>query len=93
MNKVEITNHILYVGVDDREIDLFEGQYMVPEGVSYNSYLIMDEKIALMDTVDVRKSEEWLANIKVILGARQRRCWSRRCQGAGSPRSRIRQRP
>ena len=48
MNKVEITNHILYVGVDDREIDLFEGQYMVPEGVSYNSYLIMDEKIAIM---------------------------------------------
>ena len=71
MNKTEITESILYVGVNDREIDLFEGQYVVPEGVSYNSYLIMDEKIALMDTVDVRKSEEWLANIKVILGARQ----------------------
>ena len=71
MNKVEITENILYVGVDDREIDLFEGQYAVPEGVSYNSYLIMDEKIALMDTVDVHKSEEWLANIKVILGTRQ----------------------
>lgn len=71
MNKVEITDRILYVGVNDRDIDLFEGQYVVPEGVSYNSYLIMDEKIALMDTVDSRKSEEWLANIKVILGTRQ----------------------
>ena len=71
MSKVEITDNILYVGVNDRDIDLFEGQYVVPEGVSYNSYLIMDEKIALMDTVDVHKSEEWLANIKVILGTRQ----------------------
>ncbi len=68
---VEITDNILYVGANDRDIDLFEGQYVVPEGVSYNSYLIMDEKIALMDTVDARKSEEWLANIKVILGTRQ----------------------
>ncbi len=71
ISKVEITDSILYVGVNDKEIDLFEGQYVVPNGVSYNSYLIMDEKIALMDTVDVRKSEEWLANIRVILGTRQ----------------------
>ncbi len=71
MNKIEISENILYVGVNDRDIDLFEGQYVVPEGVSYNSYLIMDEKITLMDTVDARKSEEWLANIKVILGTRQ----------------------
>ncbi|MBO5325190.1 MAG: FprA family A-type flavoprotein [Lachnospiraceae bacterium] len=71
MSKVEITDKILYVGVNDRDIDLFEGQYVVPEGVSYNSYLIMDEKVVLMDTVDARKSEEWLANIKVILGTRQ----------------------
>lgn len=71
MSKVEITENILYVGVNDREIDLFEGQYIVPNGVSYNSYMIMDEKIALMDTVDARKSEEWLTNIKVILGTRQ----------------------
>ncbi|MBQ7766653.1 MAG: FprA family A-type flavoprotein [Lachnospiraceae bacterium] len=71
MSKVDITDNILYVGVNDRDIDLFEGQYVVPEGVSYNSYLIMDEKIALMDTVDARKSEEWLANIKVVLGTRQ----------------------
>lgn len=71
MSKVDITDNILYVGVNDREIDLFEGQYVVPNGVSYNSYLIMDEKIVLMDTVDVRKSEEWLANIRVVLGTRQ----------------------
>lgn len=71
MAKVEITKDIHYVGVNDRDIDLFEGQYVVPEGVSYNSYLIMDEKITLMDTVDVHKTEEWLANIKVILGTRQ----------------------
>lgn len=66
-----ITKDIRYIGVQDHDIDLFEGQYVVPEGVAYNSYLIMDEKIALMDTVDARKSEEWLANIKVILGTRQ----------------------
>ncbi len=71
MSKVEITDKILYVGVNDRDIDLFEGQYVVQEGVSYNSYLIMDEKVVLMDTVDARKSEEWLANIKVVLGTRQ----------------------
>lgn len=71
MSKVEISKNIFYVGVNDREIDLFEGQYVVPNGVSYNSYLIMDEKIALMDTVDARKSEEWLANLNVILGSRQ----------------------
>lgn len=70
MSKVEITEAIRYVGVDDREIDLFESQYVVPEGVSYNSYLILDEKTALMDTVDARKTEEWLANVKEALGGR-----------------------
>ena len=50
---------VKYIGVDDLDIDLFEGQYDVPEGVSYNSYLIEDEKIAIMDTVDVRKKDEW----------------------------------
>ena len=58
------------MGVDDREIDLFESQYVVPEGVSYNSYLILDEKTALMDTVDARKTKEWLANVKEALGGR-----------------------
>lgn len=70
MRKIEISENILYVGVDDREIDLFESQYAVPEGVSYNSYLIMDEKVALMDTVDARKTAEWLENVKDALQGR-----------------------
>ena len=63
-----ITDNIKYVGVNDREIDLFEGQYIVPEGMAYNSYVIIDEKIAVMDTVDARFGKEWLANIKSMLG-------------------------
>lgn len=64
MSRTEVTKNIRYVGVNDREIDLFESQYIVPNGVSYNSYLIMDEKIALMDTVDARKTDEWLLQVK-----------------------------
>lgn len=64
MSRTEVTKDIRYVGVNDREIDLFESQYIVPNGVSYNSYLIMDEKIALMDTVDARKTDEWLLQVK-----------------------------
>lgn len=56
---VTISDAVKYIGVDDRDIDLFENQYIVPEGVSYNSYLIMDEKVCLMDTVDARKTTEW----------------------------------
>ena len=67
---MNITNDIKYVGVDDREIDLFEGQYVVPDGMAYNSYVIMDEKIAVMDSVDARFGDEWLANIKEALGDR-----------------------
>ena len=67
---MKITNDILYVGVNDREIDLFEGQYLVPHGISYNSYLILDEKVAVMDTVDARFGEQWLANIRAVLGDR-----------------------
>ena len=63
-----IAKDIYYVGVNDREIDLFEGQYIVPEGMSYNSYVIMDEKIAVMDSVDARFGEEWLNNIRSVLG-------------------------
>ena len=70
MSKVTISDAIRYVGVDDKELDLFEGQYIIPNGVAYNSYLIMDEKIALMDTVDARKTEEWLANVEAELGGR-----------------------
>ncbi len=66
-----VTDAIKYVGVDDHDIDLFEGQYDVPEGMSYNSYIILDEKTALMDTVDASKTEEWMANVKEALGDRQ----------------------
>ena len=66
-----ITNDIKYVGVNDRKIDLFEGQYSVPEGISYNSYVILDEKIAVMDTVDANFTHEWLDNIQSIVGARK----------------------
>ena len=66
-----MSDTIKYIGVDDLDIDLFESQYVVPEGMSYNSYLIDDEKIAIMDTADRRKGEEWKANLKAALGDRQ----------------------
>lgn len=65
---MKITNDIKYVGVNDRKIDLFEGQYVVPEGISYNSYVIIDEKIAVMDSVDANFTDEWLDNIKNTIG-------------------------
>ncbi len=65
-----MTDAIRYVGVDDHEIDLFEGQYDVPEGMSYNSYVILDDKTAVMDTVDATKTDEWLANVKTALDGR-----------------------
>ena len=65
-----ITNDIKYIGVNDHAIDLFEGQYVVPNGMAYNSYAIMDEKIAIMDTVDVNFTHEWLDNIQGVLGDR-----------------------
>lgn len=65
-----ISDSIIYVGVDDKTIDLFESQYEVPEGISYNSYIILDEKIAVMDTVDKRATEEWLANTEKALGGK-----------------------
>ena len=66
-----ISNTIKYIGVDDLDIDLFESQYVVPEGMSYNSYLIDDEKIAVLDTADARKGEEWKANLTAALNGRQ----------------------
>ena len=66
----EISEDVFYVGVNDEEIELFENQYKVPNGVSYNSYLIKDEKILLMDTVDKRKQEEWLKNLEKELDGR-----------------------
>lgn len=65
--KVEISDAVKYIGVDDKDIDLFESQYIVPNGISYNSYLIMDEKICLMDTVDERKTAEWESNLLAAL--------------------------
>ena len=67
---MNITENIKYVGVDDTDIDLFESQYAVPRGISYNSYLIMDEKVAIMDTVDHRKSSEWWSNMTESLEGR-----------------------
>lgn len=71
MKLMEITNDIKYVGVNDHQVDLFEGQYIVPNGMSYNSYVILDEKVAVMDTVDAHFCEEWLKNIKDLLGDRK----------------------
>lgn len=68
---MEITKDIKYVGVNDRKIDLFESQYRVPHGMAYNSYVIIDEKIAVMDSVDADFTSEWLENIEHILGERQ----------------------
>ncbi len=68
---MEITKDILYVGVNDHEVDLFEGQYVVPNGMAYNSYVILDEKIAVMDTVDRKFGAQWLKNVKAVLGDRK----------------------
>ena len=64
---MKISENILYVGVNDHEIDLFEGQFEVPGGMAYNSYVIVDDKIAVMDSVDENFGEEWLSNIKAAL--------------------------
>lgn len=68
---MKITNDILYIGVNDHKVDLFEGQYDVPNGMAYNSYAIIDEKIAIMDTVDANFTHEWLDNIQNAIGARK----------------------
>jgi len=66
-----ITNDIRYIGVNDHQVDLFEGQYVVPNGMSYNSYAILDEKVAIMDTVDQNFTDEWLKNIETVLEGRK----------------------
>ena len=66
-----ITNDIKYIGVNDHQVDLFEGQYDVPNGMAYNSYVILDEKVAVMDTVDQHFGEEWLANLEAALEGRK----------------------
>ena len=67
---MRITDSIIYVGVNDHDIDLFEGQYPMHDGITYNSYLILDDKVALMDSVDAKKAEDWLANVEQALGGR-----------------------
>ena len=71
MQNVMVTDSIKYVGVNDRDIDLFESQYVVPNGVSYNSYVILDEKIAVMDSVDKRGTTEWFANLEEVLEGKE----------------------
>lgn len=70
MKDITISENIIYIGADDKTLDLFESQYIVPNGVSYNSYLIMDEKIAIMDTVDARATDEWFENLEHALAGR-----------------------
>ncbi len=67
----ELNERVKYIGADDLDLDLFESQYIVPEGVSYNSYVILDEKVAVLDTVDQRKGEDWLKNLAEALGGRK----------------------
>ena len=71
MKDITISQSVRYVGVDDKTIDLFEGQYVVPNGISYNSYIILDDKIAVMDTVDRRASDEWMDNAEAVLDGRK----------------------
>ena len=71
MKDVKISNDIIYIGADDKDIDLFENQYKVPNGISYNSYVIMDEKIAIMETIDRRKTDEWLESLEKALNDRK----------------------
>ncbi len=70
MNK-NITSSVIYIGVDDKKIDLFESQYVVPNGISYNSYVILDDKVCVMDTVDARFADEWLENLETALEGRK----------------------
>lgn len=71
MKDVKVSESVLYVGVDDKTLDLFESQYIIPNGISYNSYVIMDDKITIMDTVDARKTEEWLSNLEEVLDGKE----------------------
>lgn len=70
MKNSKLTDKIYYIGVDDKSIDLFEGQYVVPNGISYNSYVIADEKVAVMDTVDSRATDQWFSNLEKALNGR-----------------------
>ncbi len=71
MADTKISDSVIYIGADDHDIDLFESQYVVPNGVSYNSYVIIDEKIAVMDTADPRVTDVWFDNLEKALGGRK----------------------
>lgn len=71
MQNKKLTESVYYVGADDKTLDLFEGQYVIPDGISYNSYVIMDEKIAVMDTVDKRATDEWFKNLEEVLNGKE----------------------
>lgn len=71
MQNKKLTESVYYVGADDKTLDLFEGQYVIPEGISYNSYVIMDDKIAVMDTVDKRATDEWFQNLEEVLKGKE----------------------
>lgn len=71
MKDITISDAVVYVGADDKTIDLFESQYVVPNGVSYNSYVILDEKVTVMDTVDSRATDEWFANLEKVIGNKE----------------------
>ena len=71
MKDITISEQIRYIGADDHDLDLFESQYVIPNGVSYNSYLILDQKTAVMDTVDTRKTDEWLEHLSRELNGRE----------------------
>ncbi len=71
MATTNVTDSIRYIGADDKDIDLFEGQYVVPQGISYNSYVILDKDVAVLDTIDARRTSEWLGNLEEALGSRK----------------------
>ena len=71
MSFSKVTDTILYVGVNDHQVDLFEGQYVVPDGMAYNSYVILDEKPTVMDTVDIHFADEWLDNVAQALDGKK----------------------
>lgn len=72
MKDTKISDSVIYIGADDKTLDLFESQYVIPNGVSYNSYLILDEKVTVMDTVDARATDEWLQNLDTALDGKSR---------------------
>ena len=71
MKDTKISDSVIYIGADDKTLDLFESQYVIPNGVSYNSYLILDEKVTVMDTVDARATDEWLQNLDTALDGKK----------------------